>query len=275
MSKHLMETEQLEALLSDPNIRIFDCTVFLNASPDGTKIESGRASWAESHIPGSGFLDLIEELSDSESSLSFTMPSAERFAAAMSRHGVDDSSRVILYDQSSTIWAARVWWMLRAFGFENASVLNGGWQKWVQEKRPTTADGASYPPGNFVARFRPELIATKDDVIAAMQAGSTCMLNVLSPASYQAKRIPGSANLYYGDLLDAETHAYLPLETLRERFEQVGTKVGDRIITYCGGGIGATSNAFILTLLGAKNVAVYDGSMSEWTSDESLPIEKG
>lgn len=272
---HLIETEQLEALLPDPSIRIFDCTVFLNAGPDGTKIESGCTTWAEGHIPGSGFLDLIAELSDPDSDLNFTMPTVERFAAAMSRHGVDGNSRVILYDQTSTIWATRVWWMLRAFGFENAAVLNGGWQKWLQEGRPTSADAASYPAGNFVARFRPELIATKDDVIAAMNASSTCMLNALSQASYQAKRIPGSRNLYYADLLDAETHAYLPLETLRERFEQVGTPVGERIITYCGGGIGASSNAFILTLLGAKNVAVYDGSMSEWTSDQSLPVEKG
>ena len=273
--QHLIETEWLQTHLNDANLRVFDCSVFLNAGPSGTEIESGRASWAEAHIPNSGFLDLITELSDPDSTLGFTMPSAERFAEAMSRHGVDDGTQVVLYDQTNTIWATRVWWMLRAFGFDNAGILNGGWIKWQKEGRPASTDAATYPAGNFVARPRPDLIASKEDVLAAINAGSTCILNTLNQASYQAKHIPGSSNLYYGDLLDPETHAYLPLDTLRTRFAEVGTSTGDRIITYCGGGIGASSNAFILTLLGAENVAVYDGSMSEWTADESLPIEAG
>ncbi|MEM7125189.1 MAG: sulfurtransferase [Chloroflexota bacterium] len=275
MTTHLIETNWLQEHLNDASLRVFDCTVFLNPGPNGYEVESGRTSWEEAHIPGSGFLDLVKELSDPESKLGFTMPSTEQFSAAMSRHGVNGSTQVILYDQTNTIWATRVWWMLRAFGFDRAAILDGGWQKWQQEARPISTAPSDYPPGNFVATPRPELIASKEDVLAAMNAGSTCLLNTLNTKSYQAKRIPGSKNLYYGDLLDPETHAYLPLETLRERFAQIGTKVDDRIITYCGGGIGASSNAFILTLLGAENVAVYDGSMSEWTADESLPVEAG
>lgn len=275
MSNYLIETDWLEDHLTDTNLRIFDCTVFLNPGAHGYAIESGRANWEAAHVPGSGFLDLIEELSDPESTLGFTMPSAARFAAAMSAHGIDDSTRVILYDQTNTIWASRVWWMLRTFGFDNAAILNGGWQKWQQEERPTSTAPASYPTGNFVAHPRAALIATKDEVVAALNAGHTCILNSLRKESYQAKRIPGSVNVPYGDLLDPETHAYLPLDTLKARFADVGATTSERVITYCGGGIGASSDAFILTLIGVENVAVYDGSMSEWTADASLPVETG
>jgi len=275
MSKHLIETDQLEKSLSDPNLRIFDCSVFLNPGENGYEIESGRAAWEEAHIAGSGFLDLVDELSDPDSELGFTMPTAERFAEAMSRHGIDNSNQVVLYDRTNTIWAARVWWMLRAFGFDNAAILNGGWHKWQQEDRPTDAESVNYPAGNFVARPRPELIANKADVIEAMNAGQTCILNSLSAKAHQAKRIPGSVNVYYGDLIDPETNAYLPLDTLKERFAEVGATERERVIAYCGGGIGATSDAFILTLIGVDNVAVYDGSMSEWTADKSLAVEMG
>lgn len=275
MSIHLIETNQLAENLNNPTYRIFDCSVFLNAGPNGYEIESGRAAWEKSHIAGSGFLDLVNELSDPDSALGFTMPSAERFAAAMSQHGVDESTQVVLYDRTNTIWAARVWWMLRAFGFENAAILNGGWQKWQMEDRPVDANPASYPAGNFVARTQPALIATKAEVIEAMNTGQSCILNSLKAEAHQAKRIPGSVNVPYSDLLDPETNVYLALDALKEKFADVGATSSERVIAYCGGGIGASSDAFILTLIGVENVAVYDGSMSEWTADESLPVEMG
>lgn len=272
---YLIETDWLQTHINDPNLRIFDCTVFLNPGPNGYAIENGRRHWEAAHIPGSSFLDLPGELSDPASALNFTLPSAKQFTAAMSRHGVDDETQVVLYDQTNTMWASRIWWMLRTFGFDNAAILNGGWQKWQQEGRPVSNEPANYPSGNFVVRPRLELIASKADVLAAIEDGSTCIVNALGKESYQAKRIPHSVNVPYSDLLDPETHAYLPLETLRTHFSQVGATTSERVITYCGGGIAATSDAFILTLLGVDNVAVYDGSMSEWTADDSLPLEMG
>lgn len=274
-SPHLVDTAWLAENLSDPSLRIFDCSVFLNPGPNGLEIESGRVSWEESHIPNSDFLDLVTELSDTSSDLGFTMPSAEQFAAAMSAHGLSNNSRVILYDRTNTIWAARVWWMLRAFGFENAAILDGGWTKWQAEDHPTSTEPASYPAGNFSAAPRSELIATKDEVIEAVNSGQSCLLNSLKAEAFQAKRIPGSVNVAYSDLLDPATNAYLPLDTLKAKFTDVGATSGNRVIAYCGGGIGAASDAFILTLIGVDNVAVYDGSMSEWTADESLPVEMG
>ncbi len=123
---------------------MLECTVYLHPAdvPGGYRVESGRARWAQGHIPGAGFADLHEELSDRGSPLRFTMPPAAQFAEAMGRHGVGDGVRVVLYDRFVNMWAARVWWMLRAFGFDAAAVLDGGWKKWTLEgrpSRPTTA----------------------------------------------------------------------------------------------------------------------------------------
>src|SRR5690606_15639294 len=127
----LVETGELERQLGDPALRTLDCTVYLRPlEGGGVRPGSGREDWARAHIPGSGYADLLGDLSDRDSPLPVMMPPAAQFAEAMSRYGVGDGTRVVLYDTGSGTWAARVWWMLRAFGFDAAAVLNGGWIKW-------------------------------------------------------------------------------------------------------------------------------------------------
>jgi thiosulfate/3-mercaptopyruvate sulfurtransferase len=252
--------------------------------PGGFRVESGRAKWAEGHIPGGGFVDLQDELSDRGSALRFMMPPAAQFAESMSRHGVGDGVRVILYDRSVNMWAARVWWMLRAFGFDDAAVLNGGFKKWTREGRPLATDDGAAPRRPFTARPRPGLIADKSGVLAALGEDRACVLNALTDEQHRgvggvtygrSGRIAGSANVPARELVDPETHAYLPLDVLRAKFAASGALHAKRVITYCGGGIAASSDAFVLTLLGRPDVAVYDASLSEWAADPSLPMETG
>ena len=285
--QYLVETEWLAQHLDDPRVRVLECTVYLHPDPSaanrgGFRVESGRAKWAEGHIPGAGFVDLQEELSDRQSNLRFMMPDSAQFAGAMGRHGVGDGVRVILYDRSVNMWAARVWWMLRAFGFDDAAVLNGGWKKWTNERRPVSTDPGTRPARTFQAKLRPELIADKNAVLAGVGDRAMCILNALTAEQHQGTggasygrpgRIAGSTNVAARDLVDPETHAYLPSEVLRERFAAAGALHAGRVITYCGGGIAASSDAFVLTLLGKDDVAVYDASLSEWAADPSLPME--
>jgi thiosulfate/3-mercaptopyruvate sulfurtransferase len=279
----LVETGWLADHLTDPDLRVFDCTVFLTPNGDGTvKIESGRGHWEDGHIPGAGFLDLVEDLSDTSQALRFMMPPAEKFARAVGDAGLGDGSTVVLYCAGPPMWATRVWWMLRAFGFDNAAVLNGGWGKWKAEGRAMSTEPPAYPAARFTARPRPGLFVGKDDVAAAIEDGQTCVLNSLSREMHAGKvalgprpgRIAGSVNLPAMDLLGQDLRL-LDDHILRERLGGVGAQGDRRIITYCGGGIAATLTAFALARLGHGNVAVYDGSMSEWAADPAAPMEVG
>jgi thiosulfate/3-mercaptopyruvate sulfurtransferase len=246
--------------------------------------ESGRANWAAGHIPGSAFADLVTDLSDPESRLPFTMPSPERFATAMSALGVGAGTHVVCYDANYSMWATRVWWMLRAFGFDDAAVLDGGWKKWAAEGCPVSIEPPAYPPALFDARPRPSLIAAKDEVLAAVSGGTACIVNALTAEQHRGEgpiaygrpgHIASSVNVSARDMVDRQSGAFLPPEELARRFEDAGATAAGRVITYCGGGIAATADAFVLTLLGHGNVAVYDASLSEWGRDPSLPMEVG
>jgi thiosulfate/3-mercaptopyruvate sulfurtransferase len=281
----LVETDWLAVHLDDPTLRVLECTTILHPRPEGGyRAESGRATWAAGHIPRSGFADLTDDLSDRASSLLYMMPPDEQMAAAMARLGVGEGTRVVLYDRAVNMWAARVWWMLRAVGFDDAAVLNGGWKKWTFEGRPTSTELCAYPPARFVARPRPELFVGKGAVLAGLRQRATCILNALTEEQHRGTdgvtygrpgRIAGSANVAARSLVDPKTHAYLPAHVLRERFAATGALEAQRVITYCGGGIAASSDAFVLTLLGHDGVAVYDASLSEWAADPSLPMETG
>jgi thiosulfate/3-mercaptopyruvate sulfurtransferase len=282
--QYLVETDWLETHLTDPDVRVLDCTVFFDTDEHGFYLAHGRDAWAQGHIPGSGFADLMSDLSDLGSPLAFMMPSATQFAEAMSRYGVGDGTRVVLYeanrDRWANMWAARLWWMLRAFGFDQAAILNGGWHKWTMEGRPVSTALCAYPPARFTARPRPELIADKREVLAAIGDSDTCLINALTvedhagTTAYYGRpgRIPSSVNVPTVTLVDPVTHAYLPAEQLRAKFASVGALNRGRVITYCGGAIAACSDAFVLTLLGVPKVAVYDGSLLEWASDPTLPM---
>ena len=281
----LVETDWLADHLNDSAIRILDCTAFnLPDGNGGIRAESGRESWAAEHILGAGHADLVNDLSDKSASFRYMLPPVEQFAKAMSGYGVGAGTRAVLYDSTSGSWATRIWWMLRTFGFDDAFILNGGLHKWKLEGRPVTTGPSTYPPAVFHASPRAGLMADRHEVLAALGEGSACVLNALSEEQHRgtgggsygrAGRIAGSVNVPAGDLMDSVTHAYLPTEQLAERFAQVGADPAERVIAYCGGGIAASNDAFILTLLGYENVAVYDASMSEWAADPSLPMQTG
>ena len=284
----LVEPDWLEAHLDDPDLRILDCTVHLRFDPETGAREStsGRADWETAHIPGSVHADLLSDLSvtdDPDYPLQFPSPGA--FAEAMGRLGVGDDSRVVLYDAEGNAWAARVWWMLRAIGFDRAGVLDGGFTTWVAEDRPVSTEPPDHPPATLTPDPRPELFVDKETVRDRLDDDGTCLVNALRPEDHAGTglvkygrpgRIPGSVNVpTVGEsgIVDPETATYDPLEELERRFAEVGATNAERTITYCGGGIAASSAAFALTLLGVDDVAVYDGSLSEWGNDPDMPME--
>lgn len=285
----LVSTSWLEQALGSPDLRVFDCAVIAGPNPDPElgqtfpfAFESGREKYDSGHIPGAGFVDILGDLSDKTSPLPLMLPAETQFVEAMATYGIGESDHVVLYSSTEPMWAARVWWMLRAFGFDNTAILNGGLVKWVVEDRPVSQTACNYVPGKFTARPRPEMFVSKEDVLSAAGNDTVCVINALPPAMHTGTggpvfgrrgRIAGSVNVPNGALHDPDTGTYLPTNELRAIFSAVGASEVERIITYCGGGIASSNNAFALTLLGHENVAVYDASMFEWGNDPSLPME--
>jgi thiosulfate/3-mercaptopyruvate sulfurtransferase len=259
--------------------------VLLDVGPEGVHIESGRETWAAGHVPGAGFLDLTDELSDPASPFHFMLPPPEQFAEAMSAHGVADDTHVVLYDSRGGSWAARVWWMLHAYGFDGAALLNGGWRKWTLEGRPTSVEPPHHPAGRFEPRPREGVFVGKDAVLDAIAGGAACVVNGLSEEQHRGAgptvpggrpgRIPTSLSLPVAELVDPETHAFRPEPELRARLARAGAADAGQVITYCGGGIAASGVAFALRLLGHAQVSIYDASLEEWATDPGLPLEVG
>src|SRR5262249_20182653 len=170
-SAGLISTEELARRLGAPALRIFDCTTYLRPRPEGGyNVESGRANYDKGHIPGAAFLDLADELSDKDSRLRFTLPPLQELTKAFAAKGIGHGTFVVLYSHATPTWATRLWWMLRAIGFDDAAVLDGGLDKWRTEGRPLSTDLATYAPATLTLRARPEAFVDKDEMKAAIGA---------------------------------------------------------------------------------------------------------
>jgi thiosulfate/3-mercaptopyruvate sulfurtransferase len=282
----LISTEQLAAVLGEPNLRIYDCTTYLEPPPPGNDDPyvaiPGRRSFEQAHIPGADFLDLQGEFSDSATTLRFMMPAAEQLAAAFGRHGLGNGNRVVLYSIGTMMWATRFWWMLRSLGFVNAAVLDGGLDQWKAEARPLeTGEPSGYPLASFTARPRKGFFTDSSAVKAALGRPDSVIVNALGPQFYKGLepsrygwpgRIPGSVNVPAATLMQQTKQLVSPAEA-EAKFTSQGITKDRHVIAYCGGGISATVDLFLLHQLGYDNLTLYDGSMGEWARDPSLPIE--
>ncbi|MBL8383405.1 MAG: sulfurtransferase [Burkholderiales bacterium] len=283
----LIDTATLAGCLDAPDLRVFDCTTILKPDAGGAlQAISGRADYERGHIPRAGYIDLQQDLSDPVSRWRFTLPDASRFAAVMQRLGVSDDARVVLYSTGSYWWATRVWWMLRVFGFTRAAVLDGGFAKWVAEGRPVASGPApvAAPAARFSARFHPEMVVDARAVQAAIDDPAQVVVNALSAESFAGRgpsyygrcgRIRNSVSVPAASLVAPGSQTMLPPDALAAALGPRLTAGATRVITYCGGGIAATGDAFALALLGRDNVAVYDASLQEWGNDPTLPMEAG
>jgi thiosulfate/3-mercaptopyruvate sulfurtransferase len=285
----LISPAELADILSKPELRLFDCTTYLEYQPEGSDIPyiavPGRHTFEAAHIPGADFLDLQGEFSDQNTKLHFMMPQVAQLEAAFGRHGVGTNSMVVLYSIGTAMWATRFWWMLQSLGFENVSVLDGGLDKWKAEGRTVeTGPAKGYAPAIFTTKPKPGYFVGKHEVLAASKNRNTVVVNALNPQLHRGLepsrygrpgRIPGSVNVSAATLVDPQTKAFVPPAEAEAKFAAQGVTRDKRVVAYCGGGISATVDLFLLHRLGYNNLTLYDGSMGEWAKDASLPIETG
>ena len=285
----LITTAELADILTRPELRLFDCTTYLEPAPASSGVPyivvSGRQTFEAGHIPGANFLDLQAEFSDPRTELRFMMPPTAQLEAAFGRHGISASSRVVLYSIGTAMWATRFWWMLHSLGFDGAAVLDGGIDKWTAEGRDIeTGLAGGYPQATFSARPKDGMFVGKHDVLAATTERDTVIVNALGPQFYKGLepsrygrpgRIPGSVSVPAATLIDPKGKTFVPLAEAEATFAAQGISKDKRVIAYCGGGISATIDLFQLHRLGYDNLTLYDGSMGEWAKDPALPIETG
>ncbi|MEN8159440.1 MAG: sulfurtransferase [Myxococcota bacterium] len=277
----VVSTGWLADRLGDPGLRVFDTSFHLDPGPKGLEMRSGRAGYEAKHAPGAGFLDIVADLSEPDAELAFTRPRPERLARVLARAGIGADHHVVLYSAGSVMWATRAWWLLRSVGLASVSVLDGGFAKWEAEGRPVSVDPCVHPEAGLEARPVDDVWASTEEVLRATTDGGACVLNALPRAlhsgaaslGYQRRgRIRGSENVPFTELEEEDGTFRLPAE-LREHFGATRALTRERVICYCGGGIAATQNAFALRLVGHPNVAVYDGSLNEWSRDPALPMD--
>jgi thiosulfate/3-mercaptopyruvate sulfurtransferase len=282
----LVSPEELRDVLGAERVRVLDATVFLRRAVDGGPytVESGRERYARAHIPRAGFADIPGALSDPVSPFAFTVPAAEYFAAAIGALGIGDGTHVVAYAQDTPMWATRLWWLLRYFGHDDTSVLDGGLVAWTAAGLPVEAGESNYPPASFTARPRPELLASLADVREISENGSACLVNALLPDAFRGDgpsaysrpgRIPGSVNVPWNGVVDAATNRFRPRAEIAAALSRGGIRADQPVIAYCGGGISATVDLFALSLTGRDDARLYDGSLTEWSARPDLPLVTG
>jgi thiosulfate/3-mercaptopyruvate sulfurtransferase len=263
--------------LGRPELRILD----VRWRPDGT----GATAFAAGHIPGAAHVDWREELIEPEGTDAgpgLRLAGPDRIAGAMSRAGIGDGTSLVIYDDSNSLYAARTWWSLRAYGFDSARILDGGLPAWTADLRPLS--NASYPPAAavFTPRANPRVRLTTGDVRALLGSHDVLLVDARAAAEYRghegnARRlghIPGAINVPVGAMHLPGTQRLREGAELREMLLKANITRSRRIVAYDGSGVAAAKLAFVLTLLGYEDVAVYDGGWAEWGDRLDLPVDR-
>lgn len=282
LTELLIQPEELAAELGRDDLRIVDATVFLEPAGNGYRAVSGIEKYRQRHLPGAAFMDQVRTFSDTSTGLGFSRLPPDALADALGHLGVSADHRVVVYSSGHMMWATRAFWLLRYAGHTRVSVLDGGLHGWQAAGLELRSGDEHYPPARFAAEPQPGIFVDLPEVRDAQGNPRVCTVNALSPEVYAGTgdmhygrrgHIPGSRNLHYDRLMAG--HHFRPVAELREALAETGMLDAPRVITYCGGGISATVDAFACLLAGQADVAVYDGSMAEWVRDENLPLTTG
>mgnify|MGYP006420900237 CR=1 FL=1 len=277
----LVSTAWLADHLDAPDIRIVDATYYLP-----TENKNARQLFEEAHIPGAVFFD-IDEISNTGRDLPHMVPPPEKFSAKARKLGLGDGSRIVVYDQKGIVSAPRVWWMFRLFGHQDVAVLDGGLPKWRREERPVE-DGPARGPGerHFTARTNNALLRERDQVWRAITTGRAQVVDARTAERFRGEaaepraglrngHIPASVNVPFDSLIDPQDGTLKDEAAISEAFRQAAVDPKRPVITTCGSGVTACVLALALRTIGAKDVAVYDGSWAEWGASAETPVETG
>jgi thiosulfate/3-mercaptopyruvate sulfurtransferase len=282
----VVTTEWLAAHLGDPGVVVVD--IRGKVLPPGSKPRyvPKREDYDASHVPGAVFIDWTRDIVDPDDPVPAQIARPGPFAATMGALGIGDATRVVAYDDYDHIFAGRLAWALRFYGHDDVRILDGGFSRWVAERRPTTAFIPSPPRTTFTPKAREALRRSADDVAKTLGRTDVLLIDArpadqyagTTTAAARSGHIPGARNVPYARLVDPHTGRFLPAGDLSRVFADAGIDVARmpaEVVVYCNGGVSCTVPQNALRLLGRDDVAVYDGSWNEWGNDPARPIKSG
>jgi thiosulfate/3-mercaptopyruvate sulfurtransferase len=271
----LASVDWLAENLGRPEIRVLD----VRSRPDGT----GRSVHANGHIPGAAYLDWAADLSDRDGdSPLFLLAGPDQVAEVLGRLGVGGGTTAVLYDDTASLYAARAWWSLRVYGLESSRILDGGLAAWTTSRHELSQATLPPAPATFIPRAVPRMRLTTTDVRGLLASPDVILLDARAPAEYRGfegntrrlGHIPGAVNVPVSTMTEPGTGLFRPADAIREILLKANVTRGRRLVCYDGSGIAAAKLAFVLTLLGHDDVAVYDGSWAEWGDRLDLPVDR-
>ncbi|WP_127794767.1 sulfurtransferase [Agromyces sp. LHK192] len=276
----LVSADWVAEHLGDERLVVVDATVIGSQTEAGFRWLSGLDAYlVDGHVPGAVFADLIESFSDPDGRFSFARPDLDRLRDAATELGIDDSRTVVVYDASLGQWATRLWWLLQSAGFPHVAVLDGGLARWVADGRALeTGYEAPSPAGPLTLIEQSGWWADGDEVRRIVDGEADASLVCALPRSDFAGEtgrfsrrghIPGSVSVPVSSVVDRETKRFVDDEARDSAVSEVGD---GRVVLYCGAGIAATGTGFVLRQAGRSDVAVYDGSLDEWSADPTAPL---
>lgn len=280
MHTTLVDPATLERHLGDPR------WIVLDVRHELTQPSWGEEEYREEHIPGARFLHLDRDLSAPKTGRNgrHPLPSPSAAAAIFGAAGIDATKQVVVYDQGPGAYAARCWWMLRWLGHDAVAVLDGGFDRWMRERRPITADAPVVAPASFRARVSLSVVGAGDVLADLARGPSTVVLDARSPERFRgeaepfdpvAGRVPGATNRPVAQNL-AKDGTFKPAAELRaELAAMLGPRDGAQVIHMCGSGVTACHNMLAMAVAGLPAGRLYAGSWSEWCADPSRPVAKG
>jgi len=276
----LVSTDWLSARLDDPKVRVIDASYKM---PGVLPLPSD--DYLRGHIPGAVFFD-VNAIADPDDPRPHMYPNAEQFARDVSALGISSGDTVVAYDSGGWVAAPRAWWMFLSFGHRDVKVLDGGLQKWLREGRPTHSGQVARRPGKLEAVLDSSFLRSKQQLLNNVRSPTEQLLDARPRARFEGSvvepwpgrrsgHIPGSRNLPYAELFDAQTGTMKPLDELRKAFTGVGVDLDKPIVTTCGSGVSALVLTLALYRLGVRGTALYDGSWAEWGLPDGPPLATG
>lgn len=271
----LVSTEWLAENFRRPELQIVD----VRWRPDGT----GKQVFAAGHIPGATHIDWSADLVDPDPErIALLIAGPDQVADALARAGVGDGRTVVLYDDTAGLYAARAWWTMRVYCLESVRILDGGSTTWVEEGRETAATTTTPRDVQFTPRYQLRLRLTTAEVRALIGSPDVLLVDARAPAEYRGYEgntrrlghIPGAVNVPVAAMSQPGTQRLRDARELREQLLRANVTRGRRMICYDGSGIAAAKLAFVLSLLGHDDVAVYDGGWAEWGDRLDLPVDR-